>query len=176
MKKVVVVLLTLCLGFGVVGCSGKLQTIERKGYSFEIRESWEIEEYEKNSIFYYPNGKKSDISFLHLYEADRSSFPYQSLEAQYDSIMNYWLNDEDFGEGSISTKHTNIVKSTIGGNAFVTADKVTVTAGYTEYARVLCFCPSSSMLVVLEFSSQNEKEFSKAKSDVDRIFKSVKIK
>jgi len=180
MKKTLLLTLALCLGLGLgfslVGCKKDTKTVERPGYSFELISTWEMEIYEKNSIFFYPDGKGNSKSFLHIYEADRSGFPFESLEKQYASIFEYWLVDETYGDGEITDKHSNIVKSTIGGNAFVTADKVTTTPNYTEYARVLCFCPSPKMLVVIEFSSIDKKDFDKYKSDIDKLFKSIKLK
>jgi len=175
MKKALLLLLALCLGFAFVGCRQDMKTVQRTGYSFEINSKWEMEEYEKSSVFFYPDGKGKSNSFLHIYEADRSGFAFESLEKQYDSILEYWLVDMTYGDGEIIDKHSNIVKGTIGGNAFVTADKVTTTPNYTEYARVLCFCPNPEMLVIIEFSSFDKKDFDKYKRDVDKLFKSIKL-
>jgi len=175
MKKVLLLLFAVCLGFALVGCSVSMETVQRSGYSFELKSKWKMEEYEKNSLFFYPDGKGKGASFLHIYEADRSGFPFESLEKQYDSILEFWLADQSYGGGEITEKHSNIEKGTLGGNAFVTADKVTKTFNYTEYARVLCFCPNSETLVVIEFSSMDKKEFDKYKKDVDKLFKSIKL-
>ena len=173
MKKALAAFVALCLGFGLAGCSGNYTTVKRPGYSFEVNSNWEIEEYSTNSLFIYPDKKSPGITMIHVYESDRTGFPYKSLEDQYDSILNIRLADENLG-GGVTVKHSNIVKDKIGDNAYVTADKITSGPYATEYARVLCFCPSPEKLVIIEFSSDDKNTYNKYKKDIDRLFKSAK--
>jgi len=180
MRKVLLLLLALCMGFALVGCRGgavatETTTVTRPGYTIEINSKWEVEVFEKHSVFYYPDGKGKSTTFLHIYEADRSGFPFESLEKQYESILDFWLADETYAGGEVSDKHSNIVKGTIGGNAFVTADKVAKTPNRTDYSRVLCFCPNSKMLVIIELISIDKKEFDRNKKEAERLFKSIKL-
>jgi len=175
MKKAMVLLLAVCLGFSLAGCGGGYTTVKGTGYTYEVKTGWEKKGSESYSSYYLEGEGEGKPRFFVMEETLSYGIAGTTLEEQYDPIIRAHMTDYIGSDGISSNAFKNINKSTIGSYAFVTADIVTTGPSEVFYGRILCFFSGPTTAVVMLFPPYSKNVFDKYKPDFDRLVKSVKL-
>jgi len=175
MKKAMVLLLGVCLGFSLAGCGGGYTTVKGTGYTYEVNNKWEKKGSEPYFSYFLEGEGEGKPRFFVMEETLSYSIAGTTLEEQYDLITRAHMTDYVGSDGISSTAFKNINKSTIGSYAFTTADIVTTGSNEVFYGRILCFFSGPKTAVVILFPPYSKNVFDKYKSDFDRLVKSVKL-